>query len=62
MNHLFDGGTPTIYFALRMHRGSTMDSHRLIYLAGQQGLDKQNSLVEELFRGYFTEGKFISDK
>jgi predicted DsbA family dithiol-disulfide isomerase len=41
--------------------GSTMDSHRLIYLAGQQGLDKQNALVEQLFIGYFTQAKYIGD-
>lgn len=42
--------------------GSTWDSHRLIVLAGQQGLDKQNALVEELFRNYFTEEKYIGDR
>ncbi|KAF2291015.1 hypothetical protein GH714_018325 [Hevea brasiliensis] len=35
--------------------GNTLDSHRLIYFAGQQGLDKQHNLVEELFLGYFTQ-------
>eukprot|EP00249_Psilotum_nudum_P009035 c21666_g2_i1 orf=204-629(+) len=39
--------------------GSTLDSHRLIELAGQQGLDKQNALVEELFINYFTQEKYI---
>ncbi|XP_052205240.1 uncharacterized protein LOC127810059 isoform X1 [Diospyros lotus] len=42
--------------------GNTMDSHRLIYFAGQQGLDKQHSLVEELFLGYFVQGKYIGDR
>ncbi|RVW39244.1 hypothetical protein CK203_085083 [Vitis vinifera] len=28
--------------------GNTLDSHRLIYFAGKQGLDKQHNLVEEL--------------
>ncbi|KAI9121176.1 hypothetical protein K1719_008209 [Acacia pycnantha] len=41
--------------------GNTMDSHRLIYFAGQQGSDKQHRLVEELFLGYFTQGKYIGD-
>lgn len=52
-----------------MHRGNTLDSHRLLYLAGQQGLDKQHNLAEEqhnlaeeLFLGYFTQGKYIGDK
>ena len=35
--------------------GSTLNSHRLIALAGQQGLDKQDKVVEALFRAYFTE-------
>lgn len=38
-----------------------MDSHRLIAYAGHQGLDKQNALVEELFLGYFTRGKYLGD-
>lgn len=39
-----------------------MDSHRLIHLAGQQGIDKQNDLVEELFLGYFTQAKYVGDR
>lgn len=42
--------------------GSTLDSHRLIYFAGKQGLDKQHNLVEELGIGYFTQGKYIGDR
>lgn len=42
--------------------GNTLDSHRLAYFAGQQGLDKQHSLMEELFVGYFTQAKFIGDR
>ncbi|KAL1309317.1 hypothetical protein AAHE18_17G169600 [Arachis hypogaea] len=42
--------------------GNTMDSHRLIYFVGQQGLDKQHALVEELCLGYFTQGKYIGDQ
>ncbi|KAI4346732.1 hypothetical protein L6164_007604 [Bauhinia variegata] len=42
--------------------GNTMDSHRLIYFAGQQGHDKQHNLVEELFLGYFTQAKYIGDR
>ncbi|XP_065854985.1 uncharacterized protein [Euphorbia lathyris] len=41
--------------------GNTLDSHRLIYFAGQQG-DKQHELVEELFLGYFTQAKYVGDK
>ncbi|KAH9604365.1 hypothetical protein KSS87_003221 [Heliosperma pusillum] len=43
-------------------RGSTMDSHRLIYYAGQQTPDNQHDLVEELFLGYFTRAKYIGDR
>ncbi|XP_051114726.1 uncharacterized protein LOC127240218 [Andrographis paniculata] len=42
--------------------GNTMDSHRLVYFAGKQGLDRQNELIEELFVGYFTQGKYIGDR
>ncbi|KAK1562272.1 hypothetical protein Q3G72_009227 [Acer saccharum] len=42
--------------------GNTLDSHRLIYFAGQQGLDKQHNLVDELCLGYFTQGKYIGDR
>ncbi|CAL1392331.1 unnamed protein product [Linum trigynum] len=42
--------------------GSTMDSHRLMYLAGEQGLDKQHKLAEELFLGNFTQAKYIGDR
>ncbi|KAM3363682.1 putative protein YwbO isoform X1 [Capsicum galapagoense] len=42
--------------------GSSLDSHRLLYFAGQQGLDKQNNLAEELFLGYFTQERYIGDR
>lgn len=42
--------------------GNTLDSHRLIYFAGKQGLDKQYKLVEELGLGYFTQGRYIGDR
>ncbi|CAM0950846.1 unnamed protein product [Alopecurus aequalis] len=42
--------------------GNTMDSHRLITLAGHQGREKQNALVEELGVGYFCQGKYIGDR
>eukprot|EP01018_Ginkgo_biloba_P003797 Gb_11183 [translate_table: standard] len=40
--------------------GNTLDSHRLIEFAAQQGLEKQNALVEELFLNFFTEEKYIA--
>eukprot|EP00246_Nothoceros_aenigmaticus_P001936 TRINITY_DN12619_c0_g1_i1.p1 TRINITY_DN12619_c0_g1~~TRINITY_DN12619_c0_g1_i1.p1 ORF type:complete len:210 (+),score=33.57 TRINITY_DN12619_c0_g1_i1:208-837(+) len=42
--------------------GKTLDSHRLIYLAGQQGYEKQNALVDELFANYFSQDKYIGDR
>src|SRR5882762_855583 len=38
---------------------NTVDAHRLIWLAGQQG--KQNDVVEGLFAAYFDEGRDIGD-
>lgn len=35
--------------------GNTLNSHRLIALAGNEGPEKQNALVEALFKAYFTE-------
>lgn len=42
--------------------GNTLNSHRLIALAGQQGADTQDKLVEALFKAYFTQGQFINDR
>uniref|UniRef100_A0A0A0L7T2 Uncharacterized protein n=1 Tax=Cucumis sativus TaxID=3659 RepID=A0A0A0L7T2_CUCSA len=42
--------------------GNTLDSHKLIYLEGQQDLGKQQVLVEELCVEYFTQGKYIGDR
>lgn len=42
--------------------GNTLDSHRLIAFAGQQGLEKQDALVEELFLNYFTQQTYIGDR
>src|SRR5260221_9947764 len=38
---------------------NTIDAHRLIWLAGQQG--KQHDVVEGLFAAYFNEGRDIGD-
>lgn len=35
--------------------GNTLNSHRLIALAGQQGADTQDKLVEALFKAYFSQ-------
>jgi predicted DsbA family dithiol-disulfide isomerase len=45
----------------RMERTpNTFDAHRLIWLAGQT--DRQDAVVEGLFRGYFGEGRDIGDR
>ncbi|KAL2896267.1 Uncharacterized protein RDABS01_038051 [Bienertia sinuspersici] len=65
---LSGGQPPEVYTSLGLNynmdglTGNTLDSHRLIYFAGQQGLDKQHELVEELFCGYMTQGKYIGDR
>jgi predicted DsbA family dithiol-disulfide isomerase len=38
---------------------NTVDAHRLIWLAGQQG--KQDNVVEGLFAAYFNEGRDVGD-
>lgn len=54
--------TVGLVYSLSGLTGNTMDSHRLIYFSGQQGLDKQHDLVEELGLGYFTQEKYIGDQ
>ena len=51
-----------IHFAFdRMERTpNTLDAHRLIWLADKEGI--QDAVVEALFRGYFTEGRDISNR
>jgi len=39
---------------------NTMDAHRLISWAGEQG--RQDALVDRLFQAYFTEGRDIGDR
>ena len=56
------GETEGIHFAFdRIERTpNTVDAHRLIWLADQQGC--QDAIVEALFRAYFTEGRDISNR
>ena len=49
----------TMRHDLMQRTPNTVDTHRLIWLAKQQGV--QDSLVEALFRGYFVEGRDIGD-
>ena len=45
----------------RMERTpNTVDSHRLIWLADKEGV--QDAVMEALFRGYFTQGRDISNR
>ena len=55
------GETEGIHFAFdRIERTpNTVDAHRLVWLAEQQGY--QDAVVEALFRAYFTEGRDISN-
>jgi predicted DsbA family dithiol-disulfide isomerase len=39
---------------------NTLDAHRIIWLAGQRGV--QDAVVESLFRAYFTDGRDLSDR
>jgi predicted DsbA family dithiol-disulfide isomerase len=56
------GETEGIHFAFdRIERTpNTVDAHRLIWLADQQGC--QDAIVESLFVAYFTEGRDISNR
>jgi predicted DsbA family dithiol-disulfide isomerase len=56
------GKTEGIDFAFdRIERTpNTLDAHRLIWLADEQGV--QDAVVEALFRAYFTDGRDISDR
>jgi predicted DsbA family dithiol-disulfide isomerase len=47
-------------FAQAQRTPNTLDAHRLIWLAGERGV--QDAFVEALFRGYFAEGKDVSDR
>lgn len=56
------GETEGIHFACdRMERTpNTLDAHRLIWLADQEGI--QDAVVERLFLAYFTDGRDISKR
>jgi predicted DsbA family dithiol-disulfide isomerase len=56
------GETEGIHFAFdRIERTpNTVDAHRIIWLADQQGC--QNAVVEALFQAYFTEGRDVADR
>ncbi len=56
------GKAEGIHFAFyQMERTpNTLDAHRLIWLAGERGV--QDAVVEALFLAYFTEGRDISNR
>ena len=56
------GETEGIHFAFdKMERTpSTVDAHRIIWLADQRGC--QDAVVEALFRAYFSEGRDIGSQ
>lgn len=56
--HAQNLGLP-IDFAAMQRTPNTINAHRLIHWAGQNG--KQNEIVQSLFEGYFCEGKDIGD-
>ena len=39
---------------------NTLDAHRIIWLAGERGV--QDAVVEALFLAYFTDGRDLSDR
>jgi predicted DsbA family dithiol-disulfide isomerase len=39
--------------------GNTLDAHRLVHLAGEQG--NQDAVIERFFRAHFTEGRSLFD-
>ena len=49
----------TFRYDLMKNTPNTFDAHRLIWLAGQMGV--QDATVETLFRAYFCEGRNIGD-
>jgi len=52
-----------INFSYNGKIGSTFDSHRLLYFAGQQpdGEKKQNDLINVLFKAYFEQEQDLAD-
>ena len=47
--------TEGIHYTLNGKTGNTLNSHRLIALAGRQGTEVQDRMVNSLFRAYFEE-------
>jgi len=47
------------YHLADAHTGNTLDAHRLVHLAGEQG--NQDAVIERLYRAHFTEGRSLFD-
>src|SRR5918995_5265353 len=47
------------YHLAESRTGNTLDAHRLVHLAGEQG--NQDAVIERLFRAHFTEGRSLFD-
>jgi predicted DsbA family dithiol-disulfide isomerase len=47
------------YHLAESRTGNTLDAHRLVHLAGEQG--KQDAVIERFFRAHFTEGRSLFD-
>src|SRR3954468_22308189 len=48
------------HFDRQSRTPNTLDAHRVIWLAGERGV--QDTAVEALFLAYFTEGRDLSDR
>jgi predicted DsbA family dithiol-disulfide isomerase len=47
------------YHLAELRTGNTLDAHRLVHLAADQGI--QDAVIERLFRAHFTEGRSVFD-
>src|SRR5688572_13603037 len=47
------------YHLVESTTGNTLDAHRLVHLAGEQG--NQDAVIERFFRAHFTEGRSLFD-
>jgi predicted DsbA family dithiol-disulfide isomerase len=54
------GEVIAFHFDLMTRTPNTLDAHRIIWLAGERGV--QDAVVEALFLAYFTDGRDLSDR
>jgi predicted DsbA family dithiol-disulfide isomerase len=47
------------YQLAELRTGNTLDAHRLVHLAGEQGI--QDAVIERFYRAHFTEGRSLFD-